>query len=49
MNVEMQAAEATISNPSHQVSENGDKVTIPDLALFVGHIPGFDADDSGMD
>ena len=49
MNAEMQAAEATISNPSHQVSENGDKVTIHDLELFVGHIPGFDADDSGMD
>ena len=49
MNVEMQAEEATISNPSHQVSETGDKVTIHDLELFVGHIPGFDADDSGME
>jgi hypothetical protein len=42
--------EAAIKTPpSHQVSETGDKVTIHDLELFVGHIPGFDADDSGMD
>lgn len=37
------------NGPSHQVSEDGEKVTIHDLELFVGHIPGFDADDSGMD
>ena len=37
------------NSPSHHVSENGEKVTIHDLELFVGHIPGFDADDSGMD
>jgi len=48
MNTSM-ATEQVTTMPSHQVSENGDKVTIHDLELFVGHIPGFDADDSGMD
>jgi len=32
--------------PSHRITENGDKVTIHDLELFVGHIDGFDDDDS---
>ncbi|QDP54669.1 MAG: hypothetical protein Tp1124DCM412911_5 [Prokaryotic dsDNA virus sp.] len=48
MNTDM-ATEQVTNMPSHQVSENGDKVTIHDLELFVGHIPGFDADDSGME
>ena len=34
------------TEPSHRVSDNGDKVTIHDLELFVGFIPGFDEDDS---
>jgi len=34
--------------PSHSVSDNGDKVTIHDLELFVGHIDGFDEDDSDI-
>ena len=49
MNADMQTAAAANMRPSHRVSDNGDKVTIHDLELFVGHIPGFDADDSGMD
>ena len=32
--------------PSHRISENGNKITIHDLELFVGHIDGFDDDDS---
>jgi hypothetical protein len=36
----------TAQRPSHRISENGDKVTIHDLELFVGHIDGFDDDDS---
>tara|TARA_R110002020_G_scaffold15801_8_gene56420 strand:- start:617 stop:1912 length:1296 start_codon:yes stop_codon:yes gene_type:complete len=36
----------TAPRPSHRISENGDKVTIHDLELFVGHIDGFDDDDS---
>ncbi len=41
-----QLAEA---NTSHTVTEDGSKVTIHDLELFVGHIPGFDDSDSGME
>tara|TARA_R110000824_G_scaffold223565_1_gene411319 strand:+ start:1501 stop:2796 length:1296 start_codon:yes stop_codon:yes gene_type:complete len=37
------------ANPSHTVTEDGSKVTIHDLELFVGHIPGFDDSDSGME
>jgi hypothetical protein len=48
MTAEM-STEIALERPSHHVSDNGDKVTIHDLELFVGHIPGFDADDSGMD
>ena len=32
--------------PSHRITEDGNKVTIHDLELFVGHIDGFDDDDS---
>ena len=49
MNDDMGSITAAQPQPSHHVSEHGDKVTIHDLELFVGHIPGFDADDSGMD
>ncbi len=49
MNDGMGSNIAAQTQPSHHVSEHGDKVTIHDLELFVGHIPGFDADDSGMD
>ena len=45
----MPISEAINVTPSHNVSRDGGKVTIHDLELFVGHIPGFDADDSGMD
>lgn len=36
----------TEHKPSHRISENGNKVTIHDLELFVGQIDGFDDDDS---
>jgi len=36
----------TAQRPSHRISQDGDKVTIHDLELFVGHIDGFDDDDS---
>jgi len=49
MNDVMESKNGAEMQPSHHVSEHGDKVTIHDLELFVGHIPGFDADDSGMD
>ena len=32
--------------PSHRITEDGGRVTIHDLELFVGHIDGFDDDDS---
>ena len=35
--------------PSHNVSEKDGRVVIHDLELFVGHIPGFDESDSGME
>ena len=35
--------------PSHNISEDGSKVTIHDLELFVGHIPGFDSGDSDIE
>lgn len=50
MNTSMHTATATNIRPSHNISDRDDKfVTIHDLELFVGHIPGFDADDSGME
>lgn len=36
------------ATPSHRISDNGDKVTIHDLELFVGHINGFDDDESDI-
>ena len=38
----------TAQRPSHRITKNGDKVTIHDLELFVGHIEGFDDDDSEL-
>lgn len=38
--------DSATSRPSHRITEDGDKVTIHDLELFVGHIDGFDDDDS---
>ena len=34
--------------PSHRITEDGNKVTIHDLELFVGHIDGFDDDDGDI-
>jgi hypothetical protein len=34
--------------PSHLISEEGNRVTIHDLELFVGHIDGFDDEDSDI-
>jgi len=36
------------TRPSHRITENGEKVIIHDLELFVGNIDGFDDDDSDM-
>ena len=35
-----------MQTPSHRVTEKGDRVTVHGLELFVGHIDGFDDDDS---
>jgi len=35
-----------MDRPSHTITEDGNKITIHDLELFVGHIDGFDDDDS---
>ena len=34
--------------PSHRITENGERVTIHDLELFVGHIDGFDDEESDI-
>ena len=36
------------SMPSHSITDKGDKIVIHDLELFVGHIDGFDDDESDI-
>tara|TARA_R110000824_G_scaffold35878_2_gene111918 strand:+ start:284 stop:1579 length:1296 start_codon:yes stop_codon:yes gene_type:complete len=49
MNANMEDNLTTAMMPSHNVTEKDGRVVIHDLELFVGHIPGFDDDDSGID